>query len=85
MNLEKSFRPRKTQKARKFSKNYQAIDGINAVGTIPWVEQLPRTIPGTAKRCVNDRHLKSEWLYQHDILICFVFFVFFVDKLRQLG
>ena len=24
--LEKSFRPRKTQKARKFSKRYQAVD-----------------------------------------------------------
>jgi|GEM_PF-3991709 len=58
MNLERLFRPRKPQKARKFSKEYQTID----VG----------------------RHLKGEWLSQHDILICFVSFVTFVDKLEFL-
>jgi len=56
MNLEKSFRPRKTRKAQKFSKNYQSVDG----------------------------YPKGKLLIQYNVLVYFVSFVLFVDKLRFL-
>ena len=50
MNLEKSFRPRKTQKARKYSKRYQSVgrhpkgEGLNQhnilINFVSFVDQL---------------------------------------------